>query len=153
MVSVAFAIWPSLNACKPARAMPARAAKSAAAKCPLLCLTHSCSKRRASLQGYLTPFWLRYCIATGTGADPDDVDDVPSVSEPHGPDGAMADRRGRGTEISQPRAARRLGQAVRTARRRAGTDLAHLAHLYPPGLRHRQGVGWQSGTGGDRGSR
>ena len=55
--------------------------------------------------------------------------------------------------ISQPRAARRLRQTVRTARRGTRADLAHLAHLCPPGLRHRQGAGGQSGTGGDRGSR
>src|SRR5260370_11006004 len=107
----------SLNACTPAGGMPARLPKRAAANRPLLCLTHSCSKRRASLQGYLAPFWLRYCMATRTGADPDDVDDVSGVSEPHGPDRAMADRGGGGAEISQPRAATRLRQTLPPARR------------------------------------
>src|ERR1700676_4364834 len=111
-----------------------------------------CSKRRASLQGHLTLLWLRYCIATRARADPDDVDDVSSLSEPHGPDGTMADRGCIGAEISQPRSARHLRRVVRTAGRRVGADLAHLAHLYPPGLRHRQGAGGQSGAGGDRGS-
>src|SRR5450631_2957888 len=109
------------------------------------------SKRRASLGGYLTPLWLRYCIATRTGADPDDVDDVSSLSEPHGPDGAMADRSLACAEIPQPRSARHLRQSVRTARRRARTGLAHLAHLYAAGLWHRQGAGRQPGTGSDRG--
>ena len=99
------------------------------------------------------PLWLRYCIAISTGAFPDEVDDVSSLSEPHGPDRAMAERGRVGAEIPQPRAARRLRQAVRAARRRPRTDLAHLADLYPPGLRHRQGDGGQSGTGGDGGSR
>ena len=99
------------------------------------------------------PPWLRYCIAISTGAYPDEVDDVSSLSEPHGPDGAMAERGRVGAEIPQPRAARRLRQAVRAARRRPRTDLAHLAHLFPPGLRHRQGDGGQSGIGSDGGSR
>src|SRR6266702_5627958 len=150
MVSVAFAIWPfPQRPYAPREPCPHALPKRTTAKCPLLCLTHSCSKRRASLQGDLAPFWLRYCIATRAGADSDDVDDVSGVSEPHGPDRAMANRGGSGAEISQPRAARRLGQTVRAARRRPRTDLAHLAHLCPPGLWHRQGAGWQSGTGGD----
>src|ERR1700694_5419980 len=111
------------------------------------------SKRRASLKGYLTLLWLRYCIATRARADPDDVDDVSSLSEPHGPDGAMAERGRIGIKVSQPRPARRLRQAVRAARLRAGADLTHLAHLYAPSLWHRQGAGGQSGTGGDRGGR
>ena len=92
-------------------------------------------------------------MATRAGANPDDVNDVSSLSEPHGPDGAMADRGRIGAEISQPRSARRLRQTVRTARRGAGADLAHLADLYAPALRHRQGDGRQPGAGGDRGSR
>ena len=43
-------------------------------------------------------------------------------------------------------------RAVRPARRVARTDLALLADLCAAGLRHRQGAGRQSGTGGDRGS-
>src|SRR5664279_6506793 len=85
-----------------------------------------CSKRRASFQGHLTPHWLRYCMATWAGADPDDVDDVSSLPEPHGPDGAMAERGGARAEISQFGPAGRLRQAVRAARRRSGADLAHL---------------------------
>src|SRR6202790_3272266 len=126
-------------------------------KCPLSML-HAFlhlfnSKRRASFGGCLTLLWLRYCIATRAGADPDDVDDVSSLSEPHGPDGAMADRSRTRVEISQSRSARRLGQIVRAACLGAGADLPHLADLQPPGLRHREGAGRQSGTGGDRGSR
>src|SRR5438876_10755290 len=70
------------------------------------------------------------------GAVSDDVDDVSGLSEPHGPDGSMAERGRIGAEISQPRSARRLRPAVWTARCRARADLAHLAHLYPPALRH-----------------
>src|ERR1700732_1778789 len=87
-----------------------------------------CSKRRASLQGYLTLLWLRYCMATRARADPDDVDDVSSLSEPHGPDGAMAERGRACAQISQPRPARRLRQTVRAACRSTRADLAHLAH-------------------------
>src|ERR1700732_95775 len=112
-----------------------------------------CSKRRASLQGYLTLLWLRYCMATRARADPDDVDDVSTLSEPHGPDAAMAERGRIGIKVSQPRPARRLRQTVRAARRRAGAGLAHVAHLYAPSLRHQQGAGGQSGAGGDRGRR
>src|SRR5450755_1826039 len=74
------------------------------------------SKRRASLRGCLAPLWLRYCMATGAGADPDDVYDVPSLPEPHGPDGAMAGRGRTCAEISQSRSAGGLGQTVRAAR-------------------------------------
>src|SRR5580704_12129388 len=91
-------------------------------------------------------------MATPAGADPDDVDDVSSLPEPHGPDGAMAVGGSTRAEISQSRAARRLRQIVWTAGRGAGADLAHLAHLFPSGLWHRQGAGRQPGTGGDRGS-
>ena len=87
------------------------------------------------------------------GPSRNDVDDVPGLSEPHGPHGAMADRGRACAEISQPRPARHLRQTVRAARGRAGTDLAHFAHLYAPCLRYRQGAGGQSGAGGDRGSR
>src|SRR6266550_5607236 len=64
-----------------------------------------------------------------------EVDDVSSLSEPYGSDGAMAERSRIGVEISQSGPARRLRPAIRTARRGAGADLAHLPHLYPPGLR------------------
>src|SRR5258707_780815 len=127
---------------------------ASAAKVPIVYASRIlCSKRRASFRGYLTPLWLRYCMATRAGADPDDVDDVPSLSEPHGSDSTMADRGRVGAEISQPRSARRLRQIVRTARRGTRADLAHLADLFAAGLRHRQGAGGQPGAGGDRGSR
>src|SRR5882757_6642568 len=143
MVSVAFAIWlPSTPECPRG---PLRSAH-------YLRFRHLCSKRRASLQGCLTPLWLRYCIAIAAGADSDDVDDVSGLPEPHGPDGAMAERGCIGAEISQSRSAGHFRQVVRTAGCRAGADLAHLAHLYAPGLWHRQGAGGQSAIGGDRGS-
>src|ERR1700709_1717290 len=81
-----------------------------------------CSKRRASLRSCLTLLWLLYCIATTAGAETDEVDDVSSLPEPYGPDRAMADGSRFGPEISQPRAARRLRQIVRTARLRARAD-------------------------------
>src|ERR1700742_1475659 len=92
-------------------------------------------------------------MAIWAGADPDDVDDVSSLPEPHGPDGAMADRGGTRVEISQSGATGHLRQAVRTARRRAGPDLASPPPLYPAGLRHRHGDGGQPAASGDRGSR
>src|SRR5664279_978009 len=154
MVSVAFAIWLSLTPERPAGPCGHRFAQATPGKLPIVYASRIlCSKRRASLQGYLTPRWLRYCIATRAGADPDDVYDVSSLPEPHGPDGAMAVRSRIGAEIPQPGSARRLRQIVRTARRGARVGLAHLAYLYPPGLRHRQGAGGEPGTGSDRGSR
>src|SRR4051794_2350433 len=69
-------------------------------------------------------------------ADAYDVIDVPSISEPHGPHGTVANRGRGGAQISQPRAARRLRQGVRPPLRSARTDLAHLAHLHPAGLWH-----------------
>src|ERR1700722_12517543 len=113
----------------------------------------SFSKRRASLRGYLTLLWLQYCIATFAGADSNDVYDVSSLPEPHGFDGAMAVRRRIGAQISQSRPAGHIRQIVRTVGRRAGTDLAHIPHLLPSSLWHRQSAGGQSGTGGDRGGR
>src|SRR3954451_12730839 len=58
-----------------------------------------------------------------------DVHDVSGLSEPYGPDGAMADRRRGGVEIPQPRAPGRLRKTVRPARRGARADLAELADL------------------------
>src|ERR1700689_1946702 len=72
-----------------------------------------------------------------TGADPDDVDVISGLSEPYGPDGALADGGCVGTEISQSRSPGHLRQIVRTARRGAGTDLALVADLYPAALWHR----------------
>src|SRR6185369_11161518 len=87
----------------------------------------------------------------GTGADVNDVNDVPSLSEPYGPDVAMADRGRGGAEISQSGAAGCLRPAIWPARCVARTDLAFIPHLSPAGLRHRPGHGRQPGTGGDRG--
>src|SRR5258708_35387627 len=84
-------------------------AKARRCKVPIMyALRILCSKRRASLRGYLTLLWLRYCIATRARADPDDVDDVSGLSKAHGPDGAMADVGCVGVEMSQPRSAREL---------------------------------------------
>src|SRR5271168_4286681 len=96
-----------------------------------------CSKRRASSQGCLTPRWLRYCIAIRAGANVNDVNVVSGLSEPYGPDGAMADGGRFRTAISQPGSAGRLRQGIRPACRGARTDLALLADLCAPGLRHR----------------
>src|SRR5437667_6296314 len=78
---------------------------------------------------------------TRRGAGVNDVNDVPSLSEPHGPDVAVADRGRGGAEISQSGAAGRLRQIVRPPRRVARTDLALLPHLSPAGLWHRHGTG------------
>src|SRR5687767_15558760 len=114
----------------------ARAADRTAAQS--LCVGQILSKPRASFKGGsgVDIAWHRR-----TGADVNDVNDVPSLSEPYGPDVAMADRGRSGAEISQSGAARRLGQAIWPARRVAGTDLALLPHLSPAGLRHRPGHG------------
>src|SRR4051812_36883601 len=104
MVSVAFAIWlfPQLPERQPAR-WARRAplgAKHPAAKCPLL-VPHV---QQATCQ-FAGPSdaTLASILHSGPGgADPDDVDDVPSLSEPHGPDGSMAERGRIGIEIFQP---------------------------------------------------
>src|SRR4029453_3014696 len=124
MVSVVFAIWPSLEPPKAPprrRPIPVRRAFTQQATCQFC-------RRFARL-------WRRYCMAPGTGADVND-DDVLSLSEPHVPDVAMANRGRGGGENSQTGAAGRLRQAVRPARRIARTDLALLPHLSPAGLRH-----------------
>src|SRR6185312_4343184 len=124
MVSVVFAIWPSLEpqnaSAQPwaaflgsrprRRPRPVRRAFTQQATCQFC-------RRFARL-------WLRYCMAPGAGADVNDVNDVPSLSEPHGPDVAMADRGRGGAEISQSGAAGRLRQVISPARRLARTDLA-----------------------------
>src|SRR5580700_5638462 len=110
-----------------------------------------CSKRRASSLGCLTPRWLRYCIAIWAGAEVNDVNAVSGLSEPHGPDRAMADGGCFRTQISQPGPTGRLGQGVWSARRGARTDLALLADLCAPGLRHRPDTGRKSRAQGDRG--
>src|SRR5882757_5727533 len=108
--------------------------KACRCKVPVVCASHGlCSKRRASST---KPSGRALAsILHGTMGRPgrNDVDDVSSLSEPYGSDGAMAERGRLGAEIPQPCPTGRLRPAVRTARRGAGTDLAHLAHLYAPG--------------------
>src|ERR1700761_4675581 len=108
MVSVAFAIRPS----------PSR--PDARQKCPMFMPGILCSKRRASLAGALAPIWLQYCMAARRVEARvwNDVDDVSGVSEPHGSDGAVADRGRIGAPIPQPGTARHFRPAVRPARRR-----------------------------------
>src|SRR5258708_20918317 len=91
----------------------------------------SSSKRRASFLGGLPPPWLRFCMAARAGADPDDVDVISGVSEPHGPYGAMADRGSPGAEISQPRPAGPIRQIVRTDRPRTRADFSRTPYLHP----------------------
>src|ERR1700749_2925034 len=91
-----------------------------------------CSKRRANLQGRLTPLWLRYCIAIGAGAEVNDVNAIPGLSEPYGPDAAGAPGGGARPQISESGSAGRLRQGVWTACGRARADLAILPDLYPP---------------------
>src|ERR1700749_3946364 len=103
-----------------------------------------CSKRRANLQGRLTPLWLRYCIAIGAGAEGNDVNAIPGLSEPYGPDAAVAHGGGVRPQISGPGSAGRRRQGVWTAWGRAPVDLAILPDLYPPRLRDRPGQGRES---------
>src|SRR5439155_13209073 len=43
-------------------------AQTSRRKVPIACASCiQCSKRRANLQGYLTPLWLRYCMAVRAG--------------------------------------------------------------------------------------
>src|SRR5947209_15817721 len=58
-----------------------------------------------------------------------DLHDVSGLSEPYGPDGAMANGRRGGAEIPQPGAAGRLRKTVRPARRGTRANLAKLADL------------------------
>ncbi len=120
-------------------------------RCPMPNATASSrSKPRASLRGRWTPLLASILHGNGEGADRNEINDVPGVSEPHGPHGAMADGSRRRAEISQPRAAGRLRQGVRAAGGGARTDLALLADLRAPGLRHRQRDGRQQGVEGGR---
>src|SRR3954470_17851926 len=114
MVSVVFAIWPSnpQNA-----AAQARTADRAAAQC--LCVRPIHSKPRASFRGGQASSGVDIAWYHGTGADVNDVNDVPSLSEPYGPDVAMAERGRGGAEISQSGAAGRLRPAISPARRLA----------------------------------
>src|SRR5258706_12031164 len=112
MVSVAFAIriFPQ----RPPGSKQARfLAETRHGQVPIIRpLSILCSKPRASLRGELTPLWLRYCMATRVGADPDVVDDVSSLSQQHGPDGAMVVRGGARPEIYQSGPAKGLPQIV-----------------------------------------
>src|SRR5215470_16190910 len=123
MVSVAFAIWPFLNAChwQPA---PARGV-------PITCASRErSSKRRANFEGGPAPVWRRYCIATGDRwALQYDVDVLSGFSEPDGPDGAVAGGSLVSAEIPPSGAARRIGSGGRPALGRAGADLALHPHL------------------------
>src|ERR1700733_209234 len=112
MVSVALAMAFSLNARRDMR--PLR--RSDHPPMPIACASRIlCSKRRASFSGHLAPYWLRYCMAPKNRKEMHDVHDVSGLSEPHGPDGAMADRRRIGAEIPQSRAPGGFRQAVRPA--------------------------------------
>src|SRR5215475_3250769 len=92
--------------------------------------------QQATCQFGSCPPWLRYCMARKAGAEVNDVNDVPSLAEPHGPDGTMAVGGCKRPEISQSGTAGHLGSAVRKDRRRPRTDLAIGPDLYPSGLRH-----------------
>src|SRR4051812_23400090 len=123
MVSVVFAMWPSLT---PER-LAARSwrAGTSVRRRPLAYASGlQRSKPRASFEGSSGFDIAWHCRAR---ADAYDVIDVPSLSEPYGPHGAVADRGCIGAEISQSRAAGRLRQGIRAARRRPRTDLADVA--------------------------
>src|SRR5437868_11313896 len=147
MVSVVFAIWPFLEPPKRLRA----GMGSQPRRRPMPVRQAFRSKPRASFRGGQAGSGVDIAWHHGTGADVNDVNDVPSLSEPYGPDVAMADRSRGGAEISQSGAAGRLRQVIWPARRFARIDLALLPHLSPACLRHRHDTGRQSGAGGDRG--
>ena len=146
MVSVVFAIWPF-----PQRLNASRSDRTGrAARPPADAHAHARAfMQQATCQfsgGLRLRFGFDIAWQHGQGRNWNDVNDVPSLPEPHGPDGAMADG-GRGrAEISQSRAAGRLRQSVRAAGGGARTDLALLADLHPPGLWHRQRDGRQPGS-------
>src|SRR3978361_1009925 len=112
MVSVAFAIWPfpsrlNVGNSHAGAVLP----KRAAAKRPSFLLHAFCAASDVPVHGAI---WLHsgFDIAWHhrQGRIRNDGDDVSSLPEPHGPDGAMAERGRTGAEISQPRAAGRLRQ-------------------------------------------
>src|SRR6187549_1441767 len=105
MVSVVFAMCPSLT----------RMRATGKGRLP----TNWATNEQATCQfcGRAVPPWRRYCIAPDAGAD---VNDVSGLSEPHGPDRAMADGGIKRAEISQSGAAGRIGPHVRTACRSTG---------------------------------
>src|SRR4051794_13524726 len=91
------------------------AASRAAAQC--LCVGHLRSKPRASFRGGQARSGVDIAWHHKTGADVNDVNDVPSLSEPHGSDVTMANRGGGSPEIPQSGAAGRLRQTIWPARR------------------------------------
>src|ERR1700756_1352219 len=151
MVSVAFAIRPIPSTCPDTRSKAIPAPPPRPPQLPIVYAPRVFrSKPCANLAGDLTPVWLQFCIATWPGADADDVDVVSGLSEPHGPDGAMAERGLFGTEISQSGSAGHVRQAGRQAGGGARTDLALVSDLCASGLRHRQRPGRQPGARGHR---
>src|SRR5258705_9166275 len=96
------------------------------------------SKPRASFEGGLPRSGFDIAWHHRTGADVNDVNDVPSLSEPYGPDVAVADRGRGGAEISQSGAAGRFRPVISPAPRVARIDLALLPHLPSARLLHRQ---------------
>src|ERR1700754_909294 len=97
MVSVVFAIWPSLNA-KTRHAGPGRQRQPPAVSPSI---GHLCSKRRASFRGVRARLGFDIAWQYRARAEVNDVNDVPSLSEPHGPHGAVADGRFSRAEIFQ----------------------------------------------------
>src|SRR5215510_1402420 len=122
MVSVAFAMWLLSQTC------------GKASPCPSLMHRRIlCSKPRANLQGGSMSLWLRYCIAIGGkgGRVSYDVNAIPSLSEPYGPDQAMADAGRVAAQIFQSGTAGHVRQAASAARGRGGTGLPPPPHLPP----------------------
>src|SRR6266702_7372768 len=113
MVSVVFAIWPSLTPERLPQGPGGRSRERAAG--PLAYASGvQRSKPRASFRGS-SGFDIAWHLRAR--ADAYDVIDVPSLSEPYGPHLAVADGGRRGAEISQSGAAGRLRQGIRKAGR------------------------------------
>ena len=114
---------------------------------PSSCLAHFMQQATCQFaSAERPPPWRRYCMAPGAGADPDDVDDVSSLSEPHGPDGAMADG-GRAALkylnlVPQGVSDKLFGRLAAALELISRSSLTYT----PPGLRHRQRDGRQPGT-------
>src|SRR5215468_1030537 len=133
MVSVVFAIWPFPHAtCLLGQSPPPATPRRARPPAPRL-LAHPAGnfEQQATCQfGKPLPrFGSDIAWPQGAGVEVNDVNDLPSLSEPHGPDGAVAVGGGKRAEISQFGAPGHLGPAVRPAGRRARTDLALGADL------------------------
>src|ERR1700722_108662 len=118
MVSVAFAIWPSLNARTPAASYSIET--SGAPRAPIT------PEQQATCQFFgLFDSPLASILHGSIGwGQADDVDAVSGLSEPREPDGAAAECGAARAEISQPLAAGRLRPILPAARRCAGGDLA-----------------------------